>query len=602
MAAEQTKRKIVIVEDEGLIAADLETRLKVAGYAVPGTADSASKALQLVGKTSPDLVLMDIRLKGNVDGIETANQIRQQHDVPVVYLTAYEDAVTLERAGRTQAFGYIRKPIASAGLKGAIEMAIAKHRYERELREQRDWAIASFASVPQAVLVTDRQGRVTYLNARAEDLTGSTSDQALGLSCWELLRLYHRESGDALQDLLPVAMLNGEPVPLPSGVGIHKDAQHTYAVEGSVAPRWRDGRMDGTVVTLSDVTRSAFEQEQARQDGKQEALERLADGMVRQLRESAQTAGDSSHMIANSPPDVFEITSRLRVALEAPDVHLERVDVRQLLQNLEIAWKRIEHQVHFALHQQAAIVQADSWQLTKTLAGVLLHAKGCMRTGGTLSIELSKAEAEPMIHSVRIRVSYQTEEDAAAIDQLFEPAWENPSQDLHVAYKAVKKMGGTMAARLEGGDCAIVDIYLSQVMAEAAGVPVPRSEEPAVLLMEGNLEIRRLLHTHFERNGQTLLAAAGCEEALLVAELYPGAIPLIIVNLPRDHEGREWLARQLAIVRPAARIRLLNGYSEPRQAAAGDALEPAPERQLSKWDLLEWAQESSAAMHANGNR
>jgi len=128
MAAEGVKHKIVVVEDEGLIAADLAARLKTAGYAVPGTADSAHKALQLIRKTSPDLVLMDIRLKGSVDGIEIADQVRQQLDIPGVFLTAYEDRGTLERAGRSQAFGYIKKPIAAASLKGSIEMAIAKHR------------------------------------------------------------------------------------------------------------------------------------------------------------------------------------------------------------------------------------------------------------------------------------------------------------------------------------------------------------------------------------------------------------------------------------------------------------------------------------------
>jgi len=83
MPQSQTQ-KIVIVEDEGLIAADLESRLKAAGYSVPGTADSAQKALQIIEQTSPDLVLMDIRLKGNEDGIQAADLVREKMDVPVM--------------------------------------------------------------------------------------------------------------------------------------------------------------------------------------------------------------------------------------------------------------------------------------------------------------------------------------------------------------------------------------------------------------------------------------------------------------------------------------------------------------------------------------
>src|SRR5580692_2887441 len=130
------ERKIVIVEDEGIIAADLQDRLEKAGYQVPGVASSGGEALELIRSQSPDLVLMDIRLAGDLDGIQVAEKVRNEFDIPVVYLTAYEDRETLQRASHTQAFGFIKKPIASASLKGSIELAISKHLHERYLREQ----------------------------------------------------------------------------------------------------------------------------------------------------------------------------------------------------------------------------------------------------------------------------------------------------------------------------------------------------------------------------------------------------------------------------------------------------------------------------------
>jgi CheY-like chemotaxis protein len=610
MAAEGAKHKVVVVEDEGLIAADLEARLKTAGYIVPGTADSAPKALQLIRKSAPDVVLMDIRLKGSVDGIEIADQVRAQMDIPVVFLTAYEDRATLERAGRSQAFGYIKKPIASASLKGSIEMAIAKHRYERDLRAQRDWAISSFAAVPYAVLVTDSQGRVTYLNSRAEELTGSTADDALGRHCWELLRLYSRETGNPIQDFIPVAMLHGQPVTLPDGIYHKRDANRSYVVEGTVAPRWRDGRMEGTVVALSDVTRAVFDQEQARQEQKHEALMRLAEGIVSQLGDWARVVEESPRLLAALPAgaplrrdveaieraamDALATATRLQAFLQTPEVEAKAVDACAILRQLETAWKLIEPRLQLALDLEAAPVQADTWQLTRALVSILLHARSRMKSDSALRVELSGAEAEQVIHSVRIRVSYATTEDAAAIAQVFEPRWTSASQDLYTAYKLLKKMGGLVSARLERRDTAIFDLYLRRVKAAAAGVAAPRQDEPAVLLVDANPEVRRLMHTHFERNGYKLLATAGCEEAVLLAELYPGQIPLAIANLARGDEARDWLTGQLASIRPQIGVRLLSGYTEAREAAAGEAFEPAAERHLTKWDLAEWAREALA--------
>lgn len=611
MAADGAKHKVVVVEDEGLIAADLEARLKSAGYTVPGTADSAHKALQLIRRTLPDLVLMDIRLKGNIDGIEVADEVRKQLDIPVVYLTAYEDRGTLERAGQSQAFGYIKKPIASASLKGAIEMALAKHRYERDIRAQRDWAIASFAAVPYAVLVTDGQGRVTYLNSRAEDLTGWPADTALGRPCWELLRLYHRETGTPVQDFVPVAMLHGQPIALPDGIFHKRDTKRSFAIEGSVAPRWRDGRVEGTIVALSDVTRSLFDEEQERQERKNEALTRLAEGIAGQLGEWAHVVEESPRLLAALPAesplrqevetieraaiDALATATRLRAFLHTPEVHSNRVDLCAVLRRLETAWKLIEPRLHVTLDLDSAGVQADEWQLTRALINILLHARGSMKSESPLLVELSGAEAEQIIHSIRIRVSYATAEDARALEQIFEPAWDKAPQDLHSAYKLIKKMGGLISARLERGDSATFDLYFPRVKAAAAGVPAPRLDQPAVLLVDSNAEVRRLLHVHFERNGYRLLATAGSEEAVLLAELYAGEIPLVIANLPRGDEARDWLAEQLAAVRPGISVRMLNGYSDPHEAAAGEVLQAVEERHLTKWDLLEWAKKSLAS-------
>lgn len=126
--------RILIVEDERIIARGIASQLKQLGYAVTAIASSGLEAIQQVKTTQPDLILMDIVLKGEMDGIETAGQIRQHWPIPVIYLTAYADSLTLERAKLTAPFGYILKPLQGNGFHATIQMALQKAADESTLR------------------------------------------------------------------------------------------------------------------------------------------------------------------------------------------------------------------------------------------------------------------------------------------------------------------------------------------------------------------------------------------------------------------------------------------------------------------------------------
>ncbi len=126
--------RILIVEDEFITAADLKQRLENMGYNVLGIAATAEDAIRKTGETHPDLVLMDIMLKGDVDGIEAAQQIRDIYDIPCIYLTAYFDNATLGRAKITEPFGYILKPFEDRGIQSIIEIAVYNHQNEQKLK------------------------------------------------------------------------------------------------------------------------------------------------------------------------------------------------------------------------------------------------------------------------------------------------------------------------------------------------------------------------------------------------------------------------------------------------------------------------------------
>ncbi|MFO7850752.1 MAG: ATP-binding protein [Spirochaetia bacterium] len=138
------KVKILIVEDESIVAMDIKRRLVALGYQVIGHALSGEDAVSFSGEQRPDLVLMDIHLKGDMDGIKAADEIRRNYEIPVIYITAYSDEATLDRAKVTEPFGYILKPFQEREVHSAIEMAIYKHRAEQELREAKEAAVEGY--------------------------------------------------------------------------------------------------------------------------------------------------------------------------------------------------------------------------------------------------------------------------------------------------------------------------------------------------------------------------------------------------------------------------------------------------------------------------
>jgi len=132
------KTKILIVEDEAVIAQDIKITLEDLGYTVCAIAVSAKKAVERAGRESPDLILMDIVLRGKTDGIEAADKIRSRYNIPVVYLTSYTDDKLLERAKITEPFGYIIKPYDEKELHSNIEMALYRHKIEIQLQESEE--------------------------------------------------------------------------------------------------------------------------------------------------------------------------------------------------------------------------------------------------------------------------------------------------------------------------------------------------------------------------------------------------------------------------------------------------------------------------------
>jgi two-component system cell cycle sensor histidine kinase/response regulator CckA len=250
-----TPSQILVVEDEAIIAEDIEDTLKELGYGVAGTASSAEQAIQKVARTHPDLVLMDIRLPGIKDGIDAAQQIFAHFRTPLVYLTGHTDAVTLDRAKTTEPLGYLLKPFSGRELHAVVEIALYKHRMERKLRESEQRFATTLRSIGNAVIATDRQGMITFLNPAAEALTRWGRQEALGKDLSEVFRIISEETRHPTENPVTKAIQEDRVVALADyTLLIDRDGTERPIADIAAPIKEDTGQVTGAVLVFHDMT------------------------------------------------------------------------------------------------------------------------------------------------------------------------------------------------------------------------------------------------------------------------------------------------------------------------------------------------------------
>jgi PAS domain S-box-containing protein len=196
------QKKVLIVEDEGVVALSLQSILTKMGYMVIGTAITGNEAIKLVQDHHPDVILMDIHIKGSLDGIQTTEKINEFSDVPVIYLTAYADEETVSRAIRTRSHSYLVKPVNPRELYSNIEFAI----YNRQLKDRTGTSQENLelilTNAKESGFVIDLKNRIVYSNPAAEVLTGYRAEEMKGMNFFDLMNLAPSQRGDAGDEMV----------------------------------------------------------------------------------------------------------------------------------------------------------------------------------------------------------------------------------------------------------------------------------------------------------------------------------------------------------------------------------------------------------------
>lgn len=247
--------KILIVEDEGIIAMDIRNQLENYGYEVVATAFSGGQAISLATQYSPELVLMDIILKGSMDGIDAANSIMETLHIPVIFLTAYSDQATLQRARATGAYGYLIKPFRPDELRASIEVALYKHQLERKLLESEQWFAKTLHCISDAVIATDTEAKIRFMNPVAETLTGCQLEQARDTEITEIMTLLNETHGTIVENPIPRALSSMTVSDLAGATLLRTRTGEEIPIDDGAAPIIDDnGKLLGAVLVFRDIT------------------------------------------------------------------------------------------------------------------------------------------------------------------------------------------------------------------------------------------------------------------------------------------------------------------------------------------------------------
>lgn len=360
-----TGHTILVVEDEAIVALDIQWQLQEMGYRVLGPADSAERAMSLAQAHKPDLALMDIHLKGPLDGVEAAAFLGEQLGVPVVFLTAHSDVETVRRAALTAPYGFLTKPFQSKELRAGIEVALTKSRLERQLKEADRWFASTLQCVQDGVVVTELDATVRFLNPAAEAMTGWRAEEAVGRPVDEVVRFQPPPGSEPAglaerPSAVTRALQDGQVVGVQHGGSLVRRQGGALPTDQSAGPvNDEQGQRMGAVVVLRDASERQ-RKEQALRDSERRfrdafdhaplgmALVAL-DGLFIQVndafcaflgRDAASLRGQPSAALSH-PQDAAREAERVRELLHG-EVRLVQFEKRYLsLQAPSVRWSLV---------------------------------------------------------------------------------------------------------------------------------------------------------------------------------------------------------------------------------------------------------------------
>jgi two-component system, cell cycle sensor histidine kinase and response regulator CckA len=604
--------QIMVVEDENIVAKDIQSRLEKMGYEVPAVAASGEEAIEMTPRRRPDLVLMDVMLRGDMRGTEAAEAIRTRYDIPVIYLTAYSDTDTVERAKVTEPYGYLLKPFDEQDLKTAIEMALYKHKMEQAIKAQKNWLATILRSLGDGVITVDGRGVITLMNQSAERMTGWTEAYAVGRPIGEVVR-----TGDADSDQSPAArvgaLLGGEVAPgvrstlLKTPSGLDVPVEHTVSVmEGPEA------EPVGAVLVLRDVSeRRKVEKEREKLKGqlvnaqKLEAIGHLTTGVAHNFGNALNVVlGNLELGLMYEPPE--RIKPLLETAKKACMGAADIVDgLRQFTAERQMVKSRIDAgrvmrevvdmcrhsfdpdiELEVVLPEGEFAVSGDGGQLEQALMNLCLNARDALEAGveedrtPRITFRMEEVRGQGGRQNGRL-IRMSVIDNGVGMDDdtqghLFEPFFttkevgRGTGLGLTTAYGIIEEHEGWIEFSSRPGAGTSFHIYLPAVDGEGLNAAseetgdAPRGGE-TVLIIDDDPLIIRTAQSILEGHGYTVLGAEGGEEGLALYDEKREQVDLIVLDMSMPRMSGGDVLGELLQQGSETRVIVVSGYA-PRIA------------------------------------
>jgi PAS domain S-box-containing protein len=394
---------ILIVEDERIVARDLQAILQQLGYAAPAIAATGADAIAKAMALRPDLILMDIRLQGAMDGIEAATAILTQLTIPVIYLTAFTDGATRQRARQTAPYGYLVKPFDERTVQTTIEMALERHTRDRQTRTHGQWLAATLAGLGDAIVTTDAGGWITFVNPAAEQLLHCTQTETIGAAVADVAILLDPYTRARIEHPVMVALRRRVPVHLMAETILLARDGTENAIAGSVVPiRTAERGIQGALLVFQEHT-----EQQAKEDQQIQRLRVLASGIAHNFNNlltivlgnaelarfdipEEHPAHVSLAQIAPVVERATDLTSQLRAYAGNAPILLEPLDlnelVRQTVASLPSSTLR-SAAIRLHLAPNLPSVSADTTQIRRVVQQLLINAAEAIgEAGGSITI------------------------------------------------------------------------------------------------------------------------------------------------------------------------------------------------------------------------